>query len=114
MVYFIRARTHFNYAQRLLNEVVEGKRSWSVNTARDIFKQAVKAIYSLIEVNPPKEELSLDEVLKRILPTLSEDEREIVLKIKERVFSASSATDITPADMSRLLEIVKQCLGPIL
>lgn len=114
MVYFIRARTHYSYAQRLLQEVIEGKKPWSKSIAQDIFKQALKAIYSLTEISPPKEELTVDELIKRVLPTLSQDERDAIQRIKEKLHSAEAEREQFKADLIRLLEIVKKCLEPIL
>lgn len=114
MVYFIRARTHFTYAQRLLQEVIEGKRPWTITLAQDVFKQAIKAIYSLTEIGPPKEEQPLEELLKRVLPTLSAEEQREIIRIKEKIYSARSETELSPDELTRLLEIVKQCLKPIL
>ncbi|MEZ0343697.1 MAG: hypothetical protein ABWJ99_02665 [Caldimicrobium sp.] len=117
MVYFIRAKTHFNYAIRLYEEILQGKRELNQTNLRDIFLQGLKAIYALTEINPPSKSPSLEEILKKIFPTLSQEEKEKILALKELLFSEKDvkfSRDEWIKKLEEFLELVKECLTPIL
>jgi len=117
MVYFIRARTHFSYAETLYKEILEGKRNLTHQNLRDIFLQGLKALYALTEVTPPSTKPSTEEILAKILPTLSEEEKEKILRLKDLLFSQSDiklSEEELLEEMREFLEIVKGCLKPIL
>ena len=117
MVYFIRAKTHFNYAIRLYQEILEGKRELNQTNLRDIFLQGLKAIYALTEINPSSKSPSLEEIFKKILPTLSQEEKEKILSLKELLFSERDvkfSRDEWLKKFEEFLELVRECLKPIL
>lgn len=116
MAYFIRARTHFNYAKLLYQEILQGKRELNLLNLRDIFLQGLKALYALTEINPPPSPPSLEEILQKILPTLSQDEKEKIFHLKEVLFSEKEIKISREwlEKIEEFLELVKECLRPIL
>lgn len=117
MVYYIRAKTYFNYAIRLYQEILQGKRELNQTNLRDIFLQGIKAIYALTEINPPSQSPSLEEILKKILPTFSQEEREKILLLKDLLFSEKDvklSRDEWLKIFEELLKLIKECLNPIL
>ncbi|PMP63318.1 MAG: hypothetical protein C0197_02825 [Caldimicrobium thiodismutans] len=117
MTYFIRARTHYHYAQLLFQEILKGKRELSLSLFRDIFLQGLKAIYAITEVNAPSSPPTLEDILKKILPTLSSEEKEKILQLKELLFSKKDVKFSKEEWLSKIeefLDLVRECLQPIL
>lgn len=115
MVYFIRARTHYQYALKLWQELQEGKRKPDKALLREIFLQGLKALYAVTEVLPSEKKLTPEEILIKILPTLREEEKKLILALKEYLLSEDSEKWEPPlAEVSQFLENVKECLSPIL
>lgn len=118
MVYFIRARTHFQYAQSLLQELSSGQRELSLKSLRDIYIQGLKALYALVELSPPQRSLTPEEILDRILPTLSETEKKGLLRLKNLLFSERDYNKeelvTLLSELKGCLNLIKTCLKPIL
>ncbi len=117
MVYFIRAKTHYHYANLLYQEILQGKRELNSSLIRDIFIQGLKAIYALTVVNSPPSPPSLEEILKTILPTLSSEEKEKILQLKELLFSEKDvkfSKEEWLFKIEEFLGLVRECLKPLL
>lgn len=118
MVYFIRARTHFQYAQSLLQELSSGQRALSLKILQDIYIQGLKALYALVELSPPQRSLTPEEILDRILPTLSGTEKEGLLRVKNLLFAEKdyNKEELVPllSELKGCLNLIKTCLKPIL
>lgn len=115
MIYFIRARTHYHYATSLWKEISEGKRKPDLNLLEDIFHQALKALYAVTEVSPKDRPLTHEEILEKVLPTLSDEDKRTVLKVRSLLCEKEgSPPEILMEEMASLLEAVKRCLQPIL
>lgn len=120
MVYFIRARTHYQYAKSLLEELFFKKKDPNFNHLKDIFLQGLKALYAIAEINPQEKALTIEEILAKVLPTLRDEERQKVLYLKEIFFSIKEEERET-YNLGKLLEevrdflkLVEKCLQPIL
>ncbi|MCS7149651.1 MAG: hypothetical protein N2Z40_03030 [Caldimicrobium sp.] len=115
MIYFIRARTHYNYAISLWKEISEGKRKPDPTLLEGIFHQALKALYAVTEVSPKDRPLTNEEILEKVLPTLSDEEKRTVLKVRSILYEKERfPTEILMEEMASFLEAVKRCLQPIL
>ncbi len=119
MVYFIRARTHYQYARLLFEEILKGKKELNFTHLKDVFWQALKALYSLTEIKAYEKQPTLEEIVSKVLPTLSDEEREILLYLKN-LFSGE-ADKLTPSELKAIFEkvrdflsIVERALKPIL
>lgn len=115
MIYFIRARTHYQYALKLWQELQEGKRKPDKALLGEIFLQGLKALYAITEISPSEKRLAQEEILIKILPTLREEEKRLILVLKEYLLLDDSEKWEAPlAEVSQFLENVKECLLPIL
>ncbi len=118
MVYFIRARTHFQYAESLFKELMSGQRVLSIKALQEVFLQGLKALHALTILSPPEKPLSSEELFKRILPTLSESEREYLLRLKNLLFSAKDYNKddllVLLTELKGYITFLKECLKPIL
>ncbi|MFN4132573.1 MAG: hypothetical protein ACK4GE_05805 [Caldimicrobium sp.] len=120
MVYFIRARMHYQYGKDLLEGLLGKKRELTFALLRDIYLQGLKALYALSEVRQKERSPSPEEMLAKVLPSLNEEEKRKVLQLKE-IFLSYKEGKREPPNLRDLLEEVKdfirmveKCLQPIL
>ncbi|MCS7200188.1 MAG: hypothetical protein N2327_03305 [Caldimicrobium sp.] len=115
MVYFIRAKTHYQYALSLWRDLHLEKKKVDPSLYLDIFSHGLKALYNLLDVSPQEKSLSLEEIILRILPTLSEEEKRVILSLKDLLLGKeSSSLEKIREEMSVFMEILKESLRPIL
>ncbi|MFN4196641.1 MAG: hypothetical protein ACK4FM_01355 [Caldimicrobium sp.] len=110
MPFYLRARTYFQYAQLLLDDVLSGKKRLSFNHLKEIFWQALKALYALSETKVPETPPTPEEVINKILSTLNEREREKILFLKD-IFFSEKTSDIDPRELRTLFEEIKDIMG---
>ncbi len=118
MVYFVRAKTHFKYAQDLWKEILTKKRSPNLKIFQDIFRQGLKALYSITVLIPQEHPPTLEELLEKVLPTLSEEEKEEILNLRDFIFPGEDYNFVEERlileKIKRFLDIVYNNLKPIL
>lgn len=105
MAYFLRARTHLQYAQILLEDLLSGKRQLTFNQLKEILWQVLKALYAITETKALEKSPTPEEVINKILSNLNEEERQKILHLKDMFFS-EKAPDIEPRDLRKLLNEV--------
>jgi len=119
MVFFVRARYYFSYAESLLKEVQSGTRPLTPGLASDIFSLGLKAIYALEVAKPEEQKPSLEELVQRVSPSVSPGLNRLIFELKEELKGLSSE-DITQKQatilekLSEYLKFVKEELKPIL
>ncbi|MFN3567313.1 MAG: hypothetical protein ACK4UR_00180, partial [Caldimicrobium sp.] len=104
------ARTYFQYAQLLLEDLLSGKKQLTFNHLREIFWQVLKALYALTETKAPEKTPTPEELINKIFSTLNERERQKILFLKE-IFFTEKTPDTDPKELRTLLEEIKDIVG---
>ena len=119
MVFFVRARYYFSYAESLLKEVQSGTRPLTPSLAADIFSLGLKAIYALEVVKPEEQKPSLEELVQRVSASVSPALKRLIFELKEEL-KGLSPEDIAQkqatilAKLSECLILLREELKPIL
>jgi len=119
MVFFVRARYYFSYAESLLKEVQSGTRPLTPTLALDIFSLGLKAIYALEVAKPEEQKPSLEELVQRVSTSVSPGLKRLLFELKEELKGLSSE-DIAQKQaiilekLSEYLILLREELKPIL
>ena len=118
MVFFVRARYYFSYAESLLKEIQSGRRVLTPTLALDIFSLGLKALYALEVAKPEDQKPSLDELVQRVSGSISPGLKRLIFELKEELkgLSSEDVAQKGPTILEKLSEyliLVKEELKPI-
>jgi len=119
VVFFVRARYYFSYAESLLKEVQSSTRPLTSSLALDIFSLGLKALHALEVVKPEEQKPSLEELAQRVSASVSPALKRLIFELKEELKGLSSE-DIVQKQaiilekLSEYLMLIKEEIKPIL
>jgi Fe2+ transport system protein B len=117
MVYFIRAKSYFKYAQDLFSSLKDSYQSLSeeefFKKAREVVFVALKALWALSQVTPPEKPPEFEEVLKASLKSLSEEKAAFIKNLCSQLDSRTEKARLV-SSVEQLLNLIKDELKPIL
>lgn len=119
MVFFVRARSYYTYAESLLKEIQTGVRPLTPTLALDIFTLGLKALRALEVAHQEEKKPTLDELIQRIPASVSSELLKLISELREELVSLSpenleqKGADILQK-LSEYLRLVKEELRPIL
>ncbi len=119
MVFFVRARYYFSYAESLLKEIQSGTRPLTPTLALDIFSLGLKALYALEVAKPEESKPTLEELVQKVSVSASPNLKKAIFELKVEL-NALSSEDVSQKGaiilekLSEYLMLVKEELKPIL
>ncbi len=124
MPYYIRARTYYRYAEEQLaaaEEVLLQDPSRALKLAQEAVERAVRALWSLVQIEAPKEKPPLEKLLpeleKACEPWLAKEIEKAYQRIKELAETptaegAREAVELARFVVRRTKEVLEPIIGP--
>ncbi len=117
MVYFIRAKSYFKYAQDLFSSLKESYQALSeeefLKKSQDVVFVALKALWALSQITPPEKSPEFKEVFDTALSSLSPEKKKLLKTSISQLNSLNDKEKILNL-VEKILSLVKEELSPIL
>jgi hypothetical protein len=116
MVYYIRAKSYYKYAESLYKDLIQfsEKGEKFKKKAKEIFQIVLKSLWALSKITPVSETPEFDEIWKEAIKSLNPEEIKIITKAKEIIFSFESSEEEIIEALRNTFEVVRKTLSPIL
>ncbi len=124
MPYYIRARTYYRYAEEQLaaaEEALPKEPERALKLAREAIERAVRALWSLVQIEAPKEKPSLQTLLseldKACEPWLAREIEKAYQRIEELSQNPSEEASCEAVELARFVvgrtrEVLEPIIGP--
>ncbi len=117
MVYFIRAKSYFKYAQDLFSSLKESQQRLPEEAfqkkAQEVVFTALKALWALSQITPPEKSPDFEEVVENALKGLSQENKQFVKKLISQIKS-NTKKEVIISFIEKLLNLIQEELKPIL
>lgn len=116
MVFFIRAKSYYKYALDLFKDLPlwKDKPEEFRKKVREIFQIGLKSLWSLSQIAPPEKPPTFEEIWKKALEAIDEEERAKFKNLKELIFSEDTSVEHLISGLEEFLKILRKNLKPIL
>lgn len=116
MVFFIRARSYYRYALDLFKDLSSWKNKPEEfrKKAKEIFQIGLKSLWSLSQVAPPERSPTFEEIWKKALEAVDEEEKIKLKNLKDLIFSEDTPVESLSSSLEEFFIILKKNLKPLL
>lgn len=116
MVFFIRAKSYYKYASDLFKDLSSWKDKPEEfrKKAREIFQIGLKSLWSLSQVAPPEKSPTFEEIWKKALEALDEEERIKLKNLRNLIFSEDISIESLSSSLEEFFKILRKNLKPLL
>ncbi len=116
MVYYIRAKSYYKYAEGLYKELLQysEKGEKFQKKAQEIFQIALKSIWALSQITSVSRSPDFEEIWQEVKKSLDPEEIKKIENAKKIVFSSQAKEEEIIEALRETFEVIRNILSPIL